>query len=107
MNTLFDVGKGADFSECGNYRYRLWRIWDKSLPKAMIIGLNPSKADSEKDDQTISNLRRIMQALGFGGFYMMNCWAYITSKPELLKVNPMSEEWNNNMITVTAFECQV
>lgn len=37
---------------------------------------------------------------------MMNCWAYITSKPELLKINPMSDEWNNNLITVTASKCK-
>lgn len=105
---LFEDGllKGADFSECGKYRYRLWRIWDKSLPKAMVIGLNPSTANGDTDDQTIGNLRRILSKLGYGGFYMMNCWAYIATKPEFLKINPMSEAWNNDLITITAVECQ-
>ncbi len=97
---------GADFSECGNYRYRLWRIWDKSLPKAMCIGLNPSKANANKNDNTISVLIRMLTQLGYGGFYMTNCFAYITSKPELLKHNPMTDEWNNNVLTVTASEVE-
>lgn len=97
---------GADFSNCGNYRYTLWRIWDESRPLVMCIGLNPSKATGEKPDPTITNLKKALIALGYGGFYMMNCWPYITSDPKLLKHNPMSDEWNDNMITVTASKCR-
>jgi len=104
--TIFDTGKGADFSECGKYRYRLWRIWDKSLPLVMCIGLNPSNANADKDDPTILNLRKMLALLGYGGFYMMNCYAFITSKPKLLQHNPMSDEWNNNLLTVTAWQCK-
>lgn len=104
--SVADLKKGADFSEDGKYRYRLWRIWDESKPKAMCIGLNPSTANAEKDDATIRNLIKIISHLGYGGFYMMNCFAFITSKPELLQFNPMSDEWNNNMLTITASQCQ-
>lgn len=107
MSELFDNGKGAEFSTCGKYRYKLWRIWNKELPQVMCIGLNPSTANADQDDQTIQNLRRILTKLGYGGFYMMNCFAYITSDPKLLKHNPMSDEWNNNVITVTAAKCEV
>lgn len=80
---LFDNNNnGAEFSECGKYRYKLWRIWDNSLPKAMCIGLNPSNAD--KDDPTIYNLKKALRILGYGGFYMMNLFAFISSKPEAL-----------------------
>jgi len=109
MNELFDTNTdshGALFSECRQYRYKLWRIWDDSLPKVMCIGLNPSTANAERNDNTINVLIRVLKQLGYGGFYMMNCWAYITSKPELLQINPMSEEWNNNMITITASKCE-
>jgi hypothetical protein len=102
---LFDNNFGAEFSQCGKYRYKLWRIWDESLPKAMCIGLNPSTANASKNDNTINVLIKVLGKLGYGGFYMMNCWAYITSDPKLLKVNPMSDEWNNNTITVTASIC--
>lgn len=86
--TLFDSGKGAEFSECGKYRYKLWRIWDTKLPLVMCIGLNPSTANADKDDPTINNLRRALTTLGFGGFYMMNLFAWISSQPEALLVVP-------------------
>jgi hypothetical protein len=97
---------GADFSECRNYRYRLWRIWDTALPKVMFIGLNPSKAGEFNDDPTIRRVVRIAKNLGYGGVYMMNCFAYISTDPKLLKINPMSKEWNDNMLTIIASRCQ-
>jgi hypothetical protein len=36
---------------------------------------------------------------------MMNCWPFITSKPELLQTNPLTDEYNHNMITITARDC--
>lgn len=88
MNELFDSGKGAEFSECGKYRYKLWRIWNPELPLAMCIGLNPSTANCDTDDPTINNLKRILSTLGYGGFYMMNLFAWISSKPEDLLICP-------------------
>jgi hypothetical protein len=83
MADLFDNNDdGAEFSKCGKYRYKLWRIWDKKLPLAMCIGLNPSTANASKNDPTIGYLRRMLSKLGYGGFYMMNLFAYISSKPE-------------------------
>lgn len=84
---------GSEFSECGKYRYKLWRIWDDSLPKAMCIGLNPSTANAVKNDPTITNLAKMLKLLGYGGFYMMNLFAFISSKPEDLLTceNPIGE----------------
>jgi hypothetical protein len=96
---------GADFSECRNYRYSLWRIWDKSKPMVMFIGLNPSTANEFSDDPTIRRVKAIAKNLGYGGVYMMNCFAYISTDPKSLKINPMSKEWNDNMLTVIASKC--
>lgn len=82
MGDLFDEHSGAVFSDDKKYRYRLWRIWDEQLPKAMCIGLNPSNADADNNDPTITNLIYMLQILGYGGFYMMNLFAFISSKPE-------------------------
>ncbi len=104
MNTLFE-NNGADFSNDGLCRYRLWRIWDTAKPKAMCIGLNPSTANKEKNDATISILIKMLTILGYGGFYMTNCFPFITSDPKLIKHNPMSEMWNDNVLTITAALC--
>ncbi len=81
MNTLFEKN-GAEFSTCGTYRYKLWRVWDEHLPKAMCIGLNPSTANDAKNDATINILISSLYKLGYGGFYMMNLFAFISSKPD-------------------------
>lgn len=105
MELFKNQPSGADFSGDMNYRYRLWRIWDEEKPKAMCIGLNPSTANGEKNDATITILIRMLTILGYGGFYMMNCFPYITSNPNLLKQNAMSKEWNDLTITTTAALC--
>lgn len=96
MPELFDNGKGAEFSPCGKYRYKLWRIWDTTLPKAMCIGLNPSTANADKNDATINNLIGMLTKLGYGGFYMMNLFAFISSNPKDLLTcsNPLGDNEN-------------
>ena len=75
---------GAEFSPDRKYRYALWRIWDKSNPLIMFIGLNPSKANELKDDPTIRRVRRFAFDWGYGGVYMMNPFAFVTAYPDKL-----------------------
>lgn len=81
------IDKDAKFSECGKYRYYLMRKWSDA-PMAMVIGLNPSKADAEEDDATISALRRLLEPLHYGGVYMTNLFAYISTNPDDLRSTP-------------------
>lgn len=79
------IESGAEFSECRNYRYALWRIWDKQKPMLMFIGLNPSTANEVMDDPTIRRVKSFATAWGYGGVYMMNCFPYISTDPNDLK----------------------
>jgi hypothetical protein len=86
LTDLFEnINSGASFSECRNYRYALWRIWDESKPLVMFIGLNPSKANETEPDNTIKSVARISLANGYGGFYMMNCFPYVSTDPDKLR----------------------
>lgn len=77
---------GAEFSQCRNYRYVLYRIWDRQKPAVMFIGLNPSTANEISDDPTIRRVKKMAQNWGFGGVYMTNLFAWVTPYPdELLK----------------------
>lgn len=95
--------KGALFSECGQYRYRLWRIWDTSKPLVMCIGLNPSTANKDQNDNTITRLESLIKANGYGGFYMMNLFGYITPHPKELKKcsDPVGEN-HKHLLEVSA-----
>ena len=103
-----ESNSGASFSICGNYRYSLWRIWDESKPLVMCIGLNPSTANRDKDDTTIRYLKKMLPILGYGGFYMMNCWAFISSNPTRLLAHRFDKvpcDYNNEVISLTAQKC--
>lgn len=99
--------QGAEFSDCGKYRYKLWRVWDDSLPKVMCIGLNPSTANASKNDNTINILMRVLKRMGYGGFYMTNLFAWISSKPEDLLTCADAIGDNNNKLKEVESICQV
>jgi len=90
---------GAHFSKCRKYRFALWRVWDHSKPLVMLIGLNPSTANEVDADPTIESVARIMKFNGYGGFYMMNCFPYVSTKPEdMVLCQPASRQWRTNNV---------
>ncbi len=76
------MNRGAIFSDDRQYRYCLYRQWNEGKPMVMYIGLNPSTANENKNDNTITKLIKISDKNEFGGFYMLNLFAWISSKPE-------------------------
>lgn len=80
--------KSASFSPDMEHRNYLSRIWDATYPTAMCIGLNPSTANGEDDDSTIRILIKVLTRLGYGGFYMLNLFSVVSSKPEILSAHP-------------------
>jgi hypothetical protein len=82
------MNSGAQFDRTRNYRYLLWRQWDRDLPRVAFLMLNPSQADAVKNDQTISNCIAFARHLGFGGMDVVNLFAYRTSDPRVLKKIP-------------------
>ena len=79
------IYKNATFSSCRKYRYSLSRIWDKEKKYVLFIGLNPSTADEEVDDPTVRRCVNYAKNWGYGGFMMVNLFAYRTTLPSNLK----------------------
>ena len=79
------IYKNATFSSCRTYRYSLSRIWDKKKKYVLFIGLNPSTANEEVDDPTIRRCINYAKDWGYGGFMMVNLFAYRTMLPSNLK----------------------
>ena len=86
--------KDAILSEDRKYRYVLSRIWDKSKPMVMIIGLNPSTADETEDDPTIRRCINFADSWGYGGVYMLNLFAFRATQPtDMFKaINPIGSQ---------------
>lgn len=80
--------RSAEFSECGNYRYRLTRSWtNRRVGKnktVAFIGLNPSVADAEFDDPTIKRCIAFAESWQFKRLFMINLFAFISTDPDQL-----------------------
>ena len=105
MQNLFE-DNGASFSNDRKYRYALWRIWDKEQPIVMFVGLNPSTANESTNDPTINRVVAIARNLGFGGVYMMNCFAYISTDPDGLIIDVISHCINDNLLIEIGAKCK-
>lgn len=80
----FNTPTGAIFSDCKQYRFLLWRTWNNTLPKILVIGLNPSTANEHTNDATIRKVQSIAKILGYGGLVMGNCFPFIVTNPKML-----------------------
>ncbi len=78
--TLLD-DRGAEISECGRYRYSLWRTWDESKPAVLFCMLNPSTADADVDDPTIRKCVGFAQRWGCGTLLVWNLYALRATDP--------------------------
>lgn len=94
----------AIFSPCGKYRYVLWRKWAPG-PYIMFIGLNPSTANATSDDHTIRRVKRFAKDWGYGGVYMLNLFAIVSSDPAILKTHPDPLGANNEWLKTYADKC--
>jgi len=81
---MFQEFSGATFSECRNYRYQLWRVWDESKPAAVFLMLNPSTADDVDNDPTVERCQRRVHALGYGSLMVVNIFAFRSTDPMAL-----------------------
>ncbi len=76
---------GAIISDCGAYRYHLWRVWDECRPCMVFVMQNPSTADATADDPTIRRCVGFAKREGYGGISVRNVFALrATDERELL-----------------------
>lgn len=97
---------GAKFSEDGKHRLLLWRTWTV-LPKfrtLVVIGLNPSTANGENDDPTISRVVSIANYNGYGSIIMLNLYTQITPHPKELNADCQEDIQNVRSSITNAVE---
>lgn len=93
----------AIISLCKKYRYGLSRGTGMNMidPRGTVffVMLNPSTADSEKDDPTIRRCRGFADKWGFSGLVVGNLYAYrSTDHKQLWKVDDPVGPDNDNYI---------
>lgn len=97
--------RDAVISDCQKFRYQLTRIWDRTRPKLMIVGLNCSTADTRKNDPTVRREILFAMDMKFGSLYKANLFAFRTPNPKEMKaaLDPVGPE-NNSWIARMAAE---
>ncbi len=87
----------AIFSDCGHYRYLLSRRWGEG-GDCVFVGLNPSTADSAKNDATVRKCMYFARSWGFAGISLVNLYARRCRYPQALAtsddaVGPDNDLW--------------
>ncbi|MDD3030625.1 MAG: DUF1643 domain-containing protein [Alphaproteobacteria bacterium] len=88
----------ATLSTCGRYRYELRRVWDEAKPLVLFIGLNPSTADEEREDNTSRVCINYAKRWGYGGLLIGNLFSYRSTDQKVLRhvsdpVGPENDAW--------------
>lgn len=66
----------AEISECGLYRYTLYRRWDHRSSTMGLIMLNPSTAGDVVNDPTVCAAMKLGSRWGFGAMVICNLFAW-------------------------------
>ncbi|MCC6918919.1 MAG: DUF1643 domain-containing protein [Alphaproteobacteria bacterium] len=85
------------------YRYELRRIWDAEKHVLTVCMLNPSTADADLNDPTILTLIHFARSWGYGGFIVVNLFAFRSPKPDDLPaatapVGPLNLQYMNSAL---------
>ena len=78
------IESGATFSADRRCRYRLWRVWDRTKPRVCFVCLNPSTADEDEDDTTVSICREFAVRWGYGALEVVNLFAFMATDPAVM-----------------------
>ncbi|MFN6563299.1 MAG: DUF1643 domain-containing protein [Nostoc sp. ChiSLP01] len=94
----------AEFDSTKRYRYLLGRRWDRNLPQVTFVMLNPSTADDQKNDPTLTRCINFAKSWNkYGSLEVVNLFAYRATKPrELRQVDDPVGSENNFYIQVAA-----
>ena len=94
----------ASFSENRQYRWWLHRQWTSGLGLLLFIGLNPSRADGERDDPTLRRLQAFAKSWGYQELLVVNLFARISPHPSALQraSDPVGVE--NDKVLQVCFE---
>ncbi|MGE8367046.1 DUF1643 domain-containing protein [Cupriavidus sp.] len=83
-----DGEAGCILSDCEQYRYRLWREWDRTQAALGFIMLNPSTADHQVNDPTITRCLQRALAGRYGRLEVANLFPLRSTDPDALLSHP-------------------
>lgn len=97
---LWVRGRATFSGESEQYRTKLYRAWDDTLPSILWVMMNPSLADAQVDDRTVYRCRAFSTDWGYGRMWVGNTFAYrCTAQKRLLEVSdPVGPENDKHLL---------
>ena len=82
------------FSKCGSYRWILKRELLVGEKTVVFIGLNPSNANSFRNDRTLIRIVNFCSRWNYKNIYIINLFGLISKSPSQLSksLNPVGEK---------------
>lgn len=99
---------GASISDCGRFRYTLWRAWGEQMKNgvpmkyANFIMLNPSTADATTDDPTIRRCVGFAKRWKLDGVAVTNLYPLRATDPAVMRSTP--DRHGEHLSKLPAFE---
>jgi hypothetical protein len=81
-------------SDCGNYRFVLSRVWDKTKKIGAFLCANPSMADEIRNDTTVFKCGNLAADWGWGGFHILNLYPNYSTDPSGVIRNSQADDLN-------------
>jgi hypothetical protein len=81
----FGSDDGATFGTDRRHRYHLWRSWASREHRCVFVMLNPSKADEQDGDLTVTKCATFARSWGFGALDVVNLFALVSTDPTALE----------------------
>ena len=94
----------ASFSANRQYRWWLHRQWSLGSGLLLFVGLNPSRADGERDDPTLRRLQAFAKSWGYQELLVVNLFARRSPHPAALQRASDPVGVNNDQVLQACFE---
>jgi len=92
------------FSECKRYRWILKRELFSGKKTVVFIGLNPSIANSHKNDNTLTRIINFCSRWNYKNIYIINLFGLISKSPILLSKHKYPIGENNDLIILKTLQ---
>lgn len=103
---MLEGESGAIFSDCGNYRYVLWRKLGPGNRVCTFVGLNSSIAGAVDNDPTIRRCIAFAKRWGYDKVVMINLFGLCATDPTVMTshqnpVGDMNDFWITEVAKVS------
>ena len=108
-HTKGDAHSIAQYSDCEQYRYALTKVWELETSQVVFVMLNPSTATEVQNDPTVERCERRARTLGFGGFQVINIFAWRSTDPKKMRVakDPIGPDNDNTIMKACRWGDQI